>query len=85
MNMKRGAWHKLRKDKDWMKNATMPATEKRDKISFEVLCPIQLSNYHHNSMKLDNCIEVKYVNGLSVPYLTRFFGSVGPVVKVHKE
>ncbi len=36
-------------------------------------------------MKRENCIEVKYVNNLSVAYLTRFFGSVGPVIKVEKE
>ena len=36
-------------------------------------------------MKRDNCIEVKYVNNLSVPYLSRFFGSVGPIVKIEKE
>lgn len=36
-------------------------------------------------MNPENCIEVKYVNGLSVPYLTRFFGSAGPIIKVRKE
>lgn len=36
-------------------------------------------------MKRDNCVEVKYVNNLSVPYLSRFFGSVGPIVKIEKE
>ena len=36
-------------------------------------------------MKRANCIEVKYVNNLSVAYLTRFFGSVGPVSKVEKD
>lgn len=36
-------------------------------------------------MKRENCIEVKYVNNLSVAYLTRFFGSVGPVTHVEKE
>ena len=36
-------------------------------------------------MKRDNCVEVKNVNKLSIPYLTRFFGSVGPIVKVEKD
>ena len=36
-------------------------------------------------MKRDHCIEMKYVNNLSVAYLTRFFGSVGPVSKVEKD
>lgn len=35
-------------------------------------------------MSNENCIDVKYVNNLSVAYLTRFFGSAGPVVKVEK-
>jgi len=34
------------------------------------------------SMKRDNCIEVKHVSHLSVSYLSRFFGSVGPVSRV---
>ena len=36
-------------------------------------------------MKEENCIEVKHVNRLSVAYLTRFFGSVGSVLKVQKD
>lgn len=36
-------------------------------------------------MKPENCIEVKHVNSLSVPYLSRFFGSAGTVLKVQKE
>ena len=36
-------------------------------------------------MKSDRCIEVKYVNNLSVSYLKRFFGSVGSVSKVEKD
>ena len=28
---------------------------------------------------------VKYVNNISVAYLNRFFGSVGPIIKVEKE
>ena len=28
---------------------------------------------------------MKHVNNLSVPYLSRFFGSVGPIVKIEKE
>ena len=37
------------------------------------------------SMKRDNCIDVKHVSHLSVNYLSRFFGSVGPVSKVEKD
>ena len=36
-------------------------------------------------MKEENCIEVKHVSRLSVAYLTRFFGSVGGVLKVQKD
>jgi hypothetical protein len=35
-------------------------------------------------MKGENCIEVKYVNSLSIPYLTRFFGSAGQIKKIEK-
>ena len=47
---------------------------------FEIFDKLYIS-----SMKRDHCIEVKYVNNLSVAYLTRFFGSVGSVSKVEKD
>ena len=35
-------------------------------------------------MKGENCIDVKYLNSLSIPYLTRFFGSAGQIKKIEK-
>jgi hypothetical protein len=36
-------------------------------------------------MQSDNCIEVRNVFNLSVPYLTRFFGSAGAIVRIDKD
>jgi hypothetical protein len=36
-------------------------------------------------MKSENCIEVKHVGNLSIAYLTRIFGSAGPIRKITKD
>ncbi len=36
-------------------------------------------------MRTSNCIEVKHANNLSTSYLSRVFGSVGPVLKIVKD